>query len=486
MKEYIESLKSMSAKQLMLMLARKRQAETASIGILGMGCRFPGGINSPSQLWQALQDSCVVTQKYINGPPGIDGKVRWHPETFTNSSCLSSGGFLEAINQFDAKRYGIEEQEAIYIDPQQRLLLSCTWQALEQAGIEPSSLRGKKVGIFIGISTSEFLYASLYRGMSEKELSPYMGTGTALSATSGRIAMALGSEGPTITVDTACSSALTAAHLAVQSLRRRDCDFAVVGAVHLLLSPLTFFVFQKAGMLSPRGKSCPFDADADGYARSEGCGVVILRRAQDAIDEGYPLWGVIRGAAIHQNGQRHNLSSSSGRSQKEVITSVLQQCEWDAHDVQFVEAHGTGSRMGGVIELETLADAYQRNQPNAPLLHVSSVKANLGHMETASGMASLIKTLYALRYGLIPPQVNFSNPDPKIAWDQMSIRVADRLTPWTPCDKRRAGISAFGFTGTNAHITLEAVDTSMQFIEKKHIQQTYESVESFWPIDNFW
>jgi 3-oxoacyl-[acyl-carrier-protein] synthase II len=486
MKEYINSLKEMSDKQLMLMLARKHQAETAGIGVLGMGCRFPGGLDSPEQFWQAMQNGRVVTQQYVNGPPGIKGKVRWHPDTFTNSSCISYGGFLEAIDQFNAQKYGIEEQEAIYMDPQQRLLLSCTWQALEQAGITPSSLQGKKVGVFVGISTSEFLYASLNRGMNEQELSPYMGTGTALSATSGRIAMALGSKGPTITVDTACSSALTAVHLAVNALRQGECDFAVVGAVHLLLSPLTFLVFQQAGMLSPRGKSCPFNADADGYVRSEGCGVIILCRAQDAIDKSRPLWGIIRSTAIHQNGQRSSLSSSSGLSQKEVIATALQQCEWDPHSVQFIEAQGTGSRMGGVIEIETLADVYRRNQPNAPLLYVSSAKANLGHMETASGMASLIKTLYSLRYGLIPPQVHFSNPDPNIAWERLSINISAHLTPWSTCDKRRAGVSAFGFTGTNAHILLEEASNSIQSVEETGVQRTNETVDSFWPIANFW
>ena len=485
MKEYIESLEGMSKMQLMLMLARKRQAETAGIGVLGMGCRFPGGIDSSKQLWQALLNRLVVTKKYAEDPPGVDGKARWRTNEFANSSCISCGGFLQMLDKFDHEKYGIDEQEAAYIDPQQRLLLSCTWQALEQAKIDPSSLQGKKVGIFIGVSTSEFLLPSLSQ-QNEKALSPYMGTGTALSAAPGRIATALKSEGPAITVDTACSSALTAIHLAVHSLRRGECDFAVVGASHLLFSPFTSMVFQQAGMLSHSGKSSPFDIDADGHVRSEGCGIVILRRAQDAINESYPLWGIIRSTAINQNGQRLNLSSSSGLSQKEAINIALQQCELNPHDVQFVEAQGTGSRMGGIIELETLADAYQRNQPNVPPLYVGSAKANLGHTETASGMVSLIKTLYALRYSLIPPQANFSNPDPKIPWDRLSISVADRLTSWPSCGKRKAGINAFGFTGTNAHVILEAADASIQFAEKADTKQTYKSAKSFWPVDNFW
>jgi len=470
----------------MLMLARKHQVETAGIGVLGMGCRFPG-VDSPAALWRALSEGVVNTREYPQGPPGVNGQPRWNPAEYTASESVSRGGFLEDIAAFEPRQFGIEPEEATYLDPQQRLLLACTRDALQHAGLEGDGLYDKRVGVFVGISTSEFLYAALHGGLGEKDLSPYMGTGTALSATAGRIAMALGCRGPTVSVDTACSSALTALHLAVQSLRRSECDWAVVGASHLLLSPLTFVVFDQAGMLSQKGQSRPFDAAADGHVRGEGCGVVILRRAQDAVKEGQRLWGIIKGSALHQNGQRNGMSVTSGRSQREVISDALAQCSWDPTNVQYVEAQGTGSRMGGRIEIETLADVYQRNRPDAAPLYVGSAKANLGHMETASGMASLFKTLYGLSRGVIPPQANFSQPDPEIPWDAISIEIPRLLTPWPDAERRRAGISGFGFTGTNVHITLEAADSDpLQDLAPPEPVTAVTGTSIFWPSGNYW
>ncbi|MBT3017495.1 MAG: polyketide synthase [Candidatus Thiodiazotropha sp. (ex Clathrolucina costata)] len=485
MKDYIESLRGLSDKQLMLMLAQKRMAEMAGIGVLGMGCRFPGGADTPEQLWHLLNERQVVTRQYQDGPPGVNGKPRWSPQAFAASCSVSQGAFLEDIASFDAQRFGISEQEATYLDPQQRLLLTCTLEALEHGGIEPSTLYGKNVGVFLGISASEYLYAALHKGAVEGDLSPYMGTGTALSASAGRIAMALGCKGPALTVDTACSSSLTALHLAVQSLRKGECDWAIVGAAHLLLSPLTFVVFEQAGMLSSCGACRPFDEAADGHVRGEGCGVVVLQRAQDALDEGHSLWGLIRASAVHQNGQRPDMSAVSGLSQHEVIKKALQQCQWHPHQVQYVEAQGTGSKLGGRIELESLAVAYQRTSPEGPSLYVGSAKANLGHLETASGMAGLIKTLFALRHGTIPPQANFSDPDPDIPWSEFSLEVARGGASWPATECRRAGISGFGFTGTNVHVLLEAPPQDAMPRDISSRMQN-KNMSAYWPRNNYW
>ncbi|MEN8129656.1 MAG: polyketide synthase [Pseudomonadota bacterium] len=484
MKAYIQSLEGLSAKQLTLMLARKRQAEVAGIGVLGMGCRFPGGLDSPALFWQALKNGRVLAGPHPEGPPGAGGAPRWDPKDFAAAKCVAQGGFLNHVDRFDAGRFGIDTQEATYMDPQHRLLLECTWQALDDAGMQPGDLRGQNVGVYVGISTSEFLYASLHKGLNDAGLSPYMGIGTALSASAGRIAMAIGSSGPALTVDTACSSALSALHLATNALRRGECDWAIVGASHLLLSPLTFLVFDKAGMLSPTGESRPFDAGANGHVRGEGCGVLLLRRALEAKNEGQCLWGVIRSTAVHQNGQRPEMSATSGLSQREVIDKTLAKIELHPHEVQYVEAQGTGSRLGGVIEAETLADAYQRNGGHTPPLYIGSAKANLGHMETASGMASMVKTLSALRYGAIPPQVNFHTPDPDIPWHRTSLRVATETIAWPEAEWRRAGISSFGFTGTNAHVIVEAASTSCEPEALPHSRETAGTAH--WPKDNFW
>jgi acyl transferase domain-containing protein len=483
LKDYIESIRGLSDKKLMLMLARKHMAETASIGVLGMGCSFPGA-NSPGELWRALNAGEIHTREYPNGPPGFRDRPRWHPNQYTQSGSAIHGGFLHDIARFNPQHYGIDPEEATFLDPQQRLLLSCTMDALAHANLTPDALQGERVGIFVGISTSEFLYAALHGGLDESKLSPYMGTGTALSATAGRIAMALGCRGPTISVDTACSSALTSVHLAVQSLRRGECDWAIVGASHLLLSPLTFIVFDQAGMLSQSGQCRPFDIGADGHVRSEGCGVALLRRARDAAEADQPLWGLIQASALHQDGQRPGMSVASRRSQYDVIRKALNQSGWAVDDVQYIEAQANGSQIGGQIEIEALADAYARNRTDAIPLYVGSAKANLGYMETASGMASLFKTLYALSHGVIPPQTNLSQLDPNIPWHRTSIKISREVRPWPGKGPRRAGISGFGFTGTNLHLLLEAVDQDQppDFAPDRTVDETSD----FWPTGNYW
>jgi acyl transferase domain-containing protein len=262
--------------------------------------------------------------------------------------------------------------------------------------------------------------------------------------------------GPVLAVDTACASAPTAVHLASAALRRRECDVAVVGACHLLLSPFVTAVLNRAGMLSPTGGCRPFAADADGYVRGEGCGVLVLKRQQDARADGDRPYAIIRGSAVYQHGDRAAISVASAMGHKRVAEQALRNAEIDPHQVQYVEAQANGSRLGGMIEVEALADVYGRGDPAAPRLYVGSCKANLGHLETASGAASLIKTVLALRQAEIPPQAGFDTPDPAVPWQRLAVTVPREPVAWPAAERRVAAVNAFGFTGTNAHVLLEA------------------------------
>ncbi|HEV2344622.1 MAG TPA: polyketide synthase [Actinocrinis sp.] len=459
MSDYIDMLQSLSHKQLMVMLARQRQEETQGIAMVGVGCRFPGGLDDPAAYWRALRDGRAVPQESDALPADSLGRPRWNvaaEDLAPLAGLLSSGAYLDAVDLFDADYFGMSEQEATYLDPQQRLLLEVTVQALADANLTRAQLTdGRKVGVYVGVSTVEYNFAALRNGLRPQDLSPYMGTGTALSATAGRIALALGSSGPTMTIDTACSSAITALHLAAAALRRRECDVAVIGACHLLLSPFTSDVFAKAGMLSAAGRSRPFADDADGHVRAEGCGILVLERKRDADEAGRPYYAVLRGSAVHQHGDRPEMSAASAAGQRTVIELALSAAGVEPADVRYVEAQANGSRIGGVIEAETLGEVY-RAATDAPPLYVGSHKANLGYLETASGAAGLIKTVLALANAEIPPHVGADRPDPGIAWDRLGLKLPDKPLPWPGDGRRIAAVSAFGFTGTNAHALLEA------------------------------
>jgi acyl transferase domain-containing protein len=316
--------------------------------------------------------------------------------------------------------------------------------------------REQRVGVFAGVSTVEYHFAHLRNGLRVDRLSPYMGTGAALSGTAARVALGLRLNGPVMTVDTACSSALTAVHLASTSLRLGECDMAIVGACHLQLAPFTTAVFNEAKMLSPTGRSLPFTAKADGHVRSEGCGALVLKRLRDAKADGDKPYAIIRGASVHQQGDRATMTAMPAAGQRRVMVEALRRAEIDAFDVRFVEAQANGSKLSGAIEVEATADAYRRAAPGAPPLYLGSCKANLGYMETASGAASLMKAALLLRHAQIPPQPGSGALDPDIRWDRFTIAVPQVLTPWPAGPRRLAGVSSFGFTGTNAHVILEA------------------------------
>ncbi|MFG2193632.1 beta-ketoacyl synthase N-terminal-like domain-containing protein [Streptomyces sp. NPDC048639] len=460
MTSYIDYLDSLSKKQLMVMLARRRQEETQGIALVGMGCRLPGGIDDPRALWTALREGHVLPTEDPGVPTDSLGRPRWNldaPDLAPLAGRLRQGAYLKDIDLFDAEFFGIPDQEAVHMDPQQRLLLEAAVQALADANLSRARLAERSVGVFAGAGPVEYPYAWLRGGLPEGALSGHMSTGSSPSAFSGRIALALRVNGPVITVDTASSSMLTAVHLAVQALRRRECDIALVGACNVLMSPFSTGILDRAGMLSPTGRSRPFTRHADGHVRGEGCGVVVLKRYADAVADGDEPYAVVRGSAVHQQGDRPGMSVASARGQKAVVELALRDAGVEPDGVQYVEAQANGSKLGGVIEAESVAESYARHSPAAAPLHVGSCKANLGYLETASGAPGLMKTALALAHAELPPQPGENDLDPDIPWQRMALRFAAKATPW-PSDggPRRAGISGFGFGGTNAHVVLEA------------------------------
>lgn len=456
MKEYIASLQSMSAKQLVLLLAQKKAQETQPLAIVGTACRIPGDIANLHQLWECLRQGRCTIGTYPEGPPGALGRTRWRPAHYGDDIALKTGAFLNGIDSA-LTTAGSDPQEAAHIDPQHRLLLACAQEALSDAGLQPEALRGERVGIFVGISHSEYLHATLHQGLTSEQLSAHMGTGTALSATAGRLALALGCSGPAAAVDTACSSALTALYLAKNALRRDECDWAVVSASHLLLSPLTTLVFARAGMLSPTGRSRPFDAAADGHVRGEAVGLLLLCRSSLAQKRALPVKAWVRGCAIHQQGERPSLAGISGRGQQEVMRKALEDSQLGASDVHVVEAQANGARLGARIELESLESVYQPRSP----LYVSSSKANWGYFETASGITGLLKAIAMLRHRYVPPQINCSTPDPEFPWHRSELRVSLGGQTLAADGPLRCAISSFGFTGTYGHAILESTSSTV-------------------------
>ncbi len=423
------------------------------IAIIGMACRLPGAPDVDS-FWTLLRrGKCAVTEVpqnrwdasvYYDPDPSQPGKMntRW-------------GGFIENVDQFDAAFFGISPREAVRMDPQQRLLLEVSWEALEDAGQVLEHLHGSKTGVFIGLSTQDYLRLQI-RSEEGACNDPYSGTGTAGSIASGRISYCLGLLGPNMTVDTACSSSLVALHLACQSLRLRESDLALAGGVNLILSPEGTIYFSRVRAMASDGLCKTFDASADGYVRGEGCGVVVLKRLSDAQADGDHILAVIRGSAVNHDGRSSGLTVPSVHAQQAVIQEALKSAGVHPVEVSYVEAHGTGTSLGDPIEIQALATVYgQHRKPHQPLT-VASVKTNLGHLEAAAGIAGLIKVVLAFQHAEIPPHLHFKNPNPHIDWDQTSISIPAALLPWRSGEhKRIAGISSFGFSGTNAHVIVE-------------------------------
>lgn len=484
MRDYIASLQTLSRQQLVLLAAQQRARETQGIAVVGTACRFPGGINDPSGLWQALLAGRQLPAERAGAPRLSTGRPRWNlaaPDLAPHAELLARGVYVADVDLFEPERFGVTDDEARYLDPQQRLLVTCADQALRDAGATPSAQT--RTGVFAAVSTVEYHYSLLRNRVGADGLSPYMGTGAALSATAARVAVGLGLTGPVLTTDTACSSALTAVHLASSALRRDECDLALVAVCHLQLAPFTTVVFDQAGMLSPTGRCRPFAADADGHVRGEGCAVLVLKRAPDARADGDQPYAVIRGSAVHQHGRRPTMTAMAAAGQQAVIELALRDADVDPHQVGYVEAQASGAKVGGVIEAEATAQAYRRDVAGAPPLLIGSSKANLGYLETASGAASLLKTALALSHGELPGQPDFDAPDPDIAWERLNLDVPRKRTPWPAGERRLAGVSSFGFTGTNAHVVMEAVP---QAAARVGLPAGPVTGRSYWPESYTW
>ena len=424
------------------------------IAIVGMGCRFPGGALDPRRFWELLREG-----RDAIGPIPAN---RWDTDYFYDADkdapgkmYTRSGGFLSQVDGFDPAFFAITPREAMSMDPQQRLFLEVSWEALEDAGLPASNLQGSATGVFTGIGTSDYVW--LQQGTGDFEgLDAYHATGNALSAAAGRLSFFLGLKGPSLAVDTACSSSLVAVHLACQSLRLREINLALAGGVSLILAPQNSIAFSRARMMAPDGRCKTFDAQADGYGRGEGCGVVVLKRLSDALVAKDRILAVIRGSAVNQDGPSGGLTVPNGPAQQAVLRQALQNAGVEPGQVSYVEAHGTGTPLGDPIEVGALAAVYGEGHSNEEPLLIGSVKTNIGHLETAAGIAGLIKVVLSLQEGQIPPHLHFQRPNPHLSWESLPVRVAAGGQPWPAGSSRRlAGVSAFGFVGTNAHVIVE-------------------------------
>jgi acyl transferase domain-containing protein/SAM-dependent methyltransferase/acyl carrier protein len=423
------------------------------IAVIGLGCRLPGA-DGPAAFWRLLEQGEDAVGELPAG--------RWDRERFHDGDAeapgkirASRGGFLSRVDLFDPDFFGIAPREAAAMDPQQRLLLEVAWEALEDAGLPPRQLAGSRTGVFVGIGSAD--YAQLQaRELPPADIDAWWGTGAAPSAAAGRLSYLLGVHGPSLAVDTACSSSLVAVHLACQHLRGGECDLALAAGVHLMLSPDTGVFLSRAGALSPDGRSKAFSAAADGYGRGEGCGVVVLKRLSDARRDGDPVLAVVRGSAVNQDGRSAGLTAPNGAAQEAVLRQALAAAGVAPEAVAYVEAHGTGTPLGDPIEIGALAAVLGGGRsPRRPLL-VGSVKTNIGHLEAAAGIAGVLKVVLALRHGRIPPHLHLGEPSPHVRWGEVPIAVPTALVPWPEAARPRlAGVSAFGFVGTNAHVVLE-------------------------------
>ncbi|PVE13694.1 hypothetical protein Y717_09860, partial [Streptomyces scopuliridis RB72] len=415
------------------------------IAIVGMAGRFPGA-DSVEELWELLRDG---RDGVTSVPAGRWDTSAIRPGTVTTDQ----GGFLSDIDRFDAGFFSVPAREAENLDPQQRLLLESAWHAMEDGGIDPSSLRNSRTAVFVGISYGD--YARLLTQDGLEGVDAYYSTGTALNAAAGRIAYTLGLNGPAVAVDTACSSSLVALHLAVGSLRSGESDTVLAGGVNVMLDPASWAAVSQAHMLSPDGRCRTFSADANGFVRSEGCGVVVLKRLGDARRDGDRVLAVIRGSAVNQDGASSGLTAPSGRAQESMLEAALTRAGVAGSDVSYLEAHGTGTALGDPVELGAAWRVLGAGRKPGRPLHVGSVKSNIGHCESAAGMAALFKTVLALRHDVIPANLHFREPNPHVDWSEMNVRVVDTATAWRRGDGPRvAGVSGFGFTGTNAHLLI--------------------------------
>jgi acyl transferase domain-containing protein/SAM-dependent methyltransferase/NAD(P)-dependent dehydrogenase (short-subunit alcohol dehydrogenase family)/acyl carrier protein len=459
MKDFLERISKLEPRRLALLAAQLQsrldaveRARHEPIAIIGMACRFPGGADTPEAFWRLLREGTDAIREIpadrwdfealYDPDPDAPGKMstRW-------------AGLLDRVDLFDAPFFGISPREAAGMDPQQRLLLELAWEALERAGIAPETLMGSQSGVFVGISGSDYSQLQLRAGLGGMDA--YSASGSAHSVAAGRLSFVLGLQGPCFPIDTACSSSLVAVHQAVQSLRAGECGLALAGGVNLIVSPETSIALSKSRMMAPDGRCKAFDARADGFVRGEGGGLLLLKRLSDAQANGDQILAVIRGSAINQDGRSNGLTAPNGPSQEAVVRAALASGGVEPERIGYVEAHGTGTALGDPIEVQAIAAALGdgRTRP----IRIGSVKANIGHLESAAGIAGLIKLVLCLQHREIPPQIHLDSLNPHIPWSELPVSVPTAPQPWDAPDgaPRIGGVSSFGFSGTNAHVVIE-------------------------------
>jgi acyl transferase domain-containing protein len=466
MSRFEDEIAALSPKRLALLcmelkaqLERAQPSHLEPIAVIGMGCRFPGGASSPETFWRLLRDGVDASREvpaerwdtgaYFDPDPAAAGKMY-----------TSRGGFLDRVDAFDPEFFGISPREARSLDPQHRLLLEVGWEALEHAGLAVDRLAGTLTGVFVGIGIDDYAKLQL-KTLPASAIDAYTGTGNAFCFAAGRLSYLLGLQGPSMALDTACSTSLVTIHLACQSLRARECALALAGGVNLMLAPEPSVFLSKARALAPDGRCKTFDAAADGYGRGEGCGMLVLKRLSDALADGDDVLAVIRGSAVNHDGASSGLTVPNGLAQQAVIRAALAQAEVAPADVSYVEAHGTGTALGDPIEVRALQAVLSSGRtPDRPLW-LGSVKTNIGHLEVAAGVASVIKVVTALQHATIPPHLHFRHANPHLVLDQIPARIPTRCEPWPRASGARiAGVSSFGLSGTNAHLILQEAPAS--------------------------
>ncbi|CAJ1498964.1 SDR family NAD(P)-dependent oxidoreductase [[Mycobacterium] kokjensenii] len=436
-------------------LAVAEAGDSEPIAVVGMGCRLPGGVNDPGALWRLL---CDGGSGIVRVPADRwDADEYFSPDHSVPGTISSrDGGFLTSWQpaEFDAEFFGISPREADAMDPQQRLLMEVAWEALENAGITKEAIRGTQTGVFVGLTTSDYTLAAA-ENLGPRDADPYLSFGNAPNFAAGRLSYFLGVHGPALMVDTACSSSLVTIHLACASLRRRESDAALAAGVNLILTPQNSIATSRWGMLAPDGQCKTFDAAADGYVRSEGAGVVVLKRLSDAQRDGDRILAVVAGSAVNQDGPSSGQTVPSGPAQQKVVRAALASARLSPGDIDYVEAHGTGTALGDPIELDALSAVFGDRGSSAPLV-LGSVKTNLGHLESASGVAGFIKTVLSVQHGFVPRHLNFSQLTPNAGPGAWNFVVASQAMEWPAVSRpRRAGVSSFGVSGTNAHVIVE-------------------------------